>query len=465
MLEREARGVPEDCLLDVQAFYRGVMIDARSLGRGRQRCYAVGFGAAADAPVGAEFVAGGLVHELVTWDEGGGGRWVVHATGRMTGELVLQGAATTPLGRWVEERGPSFALPEGAAAAIACGEMMFVIRAAVEAAPRVGARPLVWRWRQHGYLFGAALGVALVALVVSVVPPDARALSLPSLASEQRLLPYQIIPVQAVAPPARASAPGAAGGGPPLPAGGPDGRPRKRPRPLMAAARAPAPVPADAEGARRSGLLGLLEPDAFEEGSPLRALFSRGSALDAETLTGLSRVGSGEEYGEAGTGLAGIAVRPGGPGRERLLGSGGLGTVGRGPGLGPGVERYGADQGRLARRQPLSPPPVVPGEVKLRGSLDREIVRRVVRQHLNEIRHCYQSELPRHPDLQGRVTVQFAILPTGQVAASSLESSSLGNARVELCVVQAVRRWTFPTPAGGGMVVAIYPFNFFVAGR
>jgi hypothetical protein len=36
----------------------------------------------------------------------------------------------------------------------------------------------------------------------------------------------------------------------------------------------------------------------------------------------------------------------------------------------------------------------------------------------------------------------------------------MGNLRVENCVVQAVRRWEFPKPLGGGIVIVSYPFNF-----
>jgi hypothetical protein len=44
------------------------------------------------------------------------------------------------------------------------------------------------------------------------------------------------------------------------------------------------------------------------------------------------------------------------------------------------------------------------------------------------------------------------------VLTSVLESSTLGNARVESCTTQAVRRWEFPRPLNGGMVTVSYPF-------
>jgi hypothetical protein len=53
-----------------------------------------------------------------------------------------------------------------------------------------------------------------------------------------------------------------------------------------------------------------------------------------------------------------------------------------------------------------------------------------------------------------------------RVAASArlffylVESTTLGNPRMEDCVAGAVRGWEFPRPPGGDLVVVSYPFNF-----
>ena len=83
-----------------------------------------------------------------------------------------------------------------------------------------------------------------------------------------------------------------------------------------------------------------------------------------------------------------------------------------------------------------------------------------IRQHLNEVKDCYEMELSRKPSLQGRVTVQFTIVTTGQVITAVVQSSTLGNTRVENCVVNAVRRWAFLKPNDGGIAIVSYPFNF-----
>jgi TonB family protein len=65
--------------------------------------------------------------------------------------------------------------------------------------------------------------------------------------------------------------------------------------------------------------------------------------------------------------------------------------------------------------------------------------------------------------LGGRISVQFIIAATGQVINSFIQSTTMGNVRVEKCVVDAVKRWEFPKPTGGGIAIVSYPFNF-VAG-
>ena len=100
----------------------------------------------------------------------------------------------------------------------------------------------------------------------------------------------------------------------------------------------------------------------------------------------------------------------------------------------------------------------------MRGTLDREIIRRIVRRHLNEVRYCYEQALARRPSLEGRLVVQFAIAGTGQVTTSLLQSSSVPAPAVGDCVVNAVRRWAFPAPSGGGMALVSYPFTFSPAG-
>ena len=58
------------------------------------------------------------------------------------------------------------------------------------------------------------------------------------------------------------------------------------------------------------------------------------------------------------------------------------------------------------------------------------------------------------------MAVKFTIAGNGSVIAASVEESSMNDSAVENCIVGKIRRWVFPAPKGGGIVVVKYPFIF-----
>jgi len=92
--------------------------------------------------------------------------------------------------------------------------------------------------------------------------------------------------------------------------------------------------------------------------------------------------------------------------------------------------------------------------------LDKEIIRRIIRRHIEQVLACYEPERRKKADLSGRINVQFTIAASGDVTASRLVSSTMRNAVVEACTVAAVKGWEFPKPLGGGHVDVTYPFVF-----
>ncbi len=208
---------------------------------------------------------------------------------------------------------------------------------------------------------------------------------------------------------------------------------------------------ADTEVAMNAGIAGeLMVSSPFATGD---------TSVGSDAIHALGNL-QGGEFGESkgfgGLGLQG-AGRGGGGISERGIGLANVGTAGRGGG-GRGGGGYGKGAGDLGERNSRVPK-IVPGNPQVQGSLDREIIKRVVRQHRGEIKFCYEGELQKNKGLEGRVTVRFTISATGSVVSAVVKESSLNNASVERCITDKIRRWIFPEPKGGGIVMVNYPFN------
>lgn len=167
-----------------------------------------------------------------------------------------------------------------------------------------------------------------------------------------------------------------------------------------------------------------------------------GVAFGSGTLNTGWGAGNGGGYGFGG----------GGPG-GRGTGGNGLGGAGGGTGTGNGAGSGGGERRVVFGNQQLAPA----------GGLSPEQVRRVVMAHTGALRACYESEAQRNPQLRGGVTVAWQIDNTGTVTSASLAGTTIGNPRVEGCVVRQVKTWHFPT-SDAPTTVASYPFRFGVGG-
>ncbi len=217
------------------------------------------------------------------------------------------------------------------------------------------------------------------------------------------------------------------------------------------------------EQARNAGIIGTLRAMQGAWNSPTSP-FGAATALGNDPTSALGALMGdqiGENAGFGGLGLRGTGRGGGGTG-EGTIGLGNLGTIGHGGGGGSG-NGYGRGAGGFRGRS-ARVPRIRSGNAEVRGSLSREVIRRVIRRHINEVKFCYEQELNARPDLEGRVTVRFIISPTGAVQNAVTQATTLRNQRVESCITSAVRRWTFPAPDGGGVVIVNYPFMLSAAG-
>ncbi len=430
--------------------------------------YVIGSDPGVDAPVSPDFVPS-PAFELVS---AGAGDFVVNVTPQMTGEAMID-RQVLPLQQIVQQRGASFSLPEQGRAKIDCADTTFLVSSTPK--PRVLEVPfLTWRWSEQAYTVGSAVGLMLFLLMIFSVPPDPKSLSLDLFNADNRFVNFLIKPPEEK----EEELPDW------LKKKGPDEQGGKGKRHKDEEGKMGKKTSKNKEGlyglkgpkdnidphlakklseeeAKNAGILGVLK---MNEGSHLASIFGRDTALGTDpenVLGGLIGNQIGEAYGVGGLGLVGSGSGGGGTG-EGTIGLGNLGTIGKGGGGGLG-SGYGRGAGGLGGRRAKAPE-VMPGQANVRGSLDKEIIRRIVRRHMNEIKYCYEQELLKKPELGGRVAVQWTISASGQVVSSVLSSSTLSNARAENCIVQAVRRWEFPKPLGGGIVIVTYPFMLTPAG-
>ncbi|HEX9401732.1 MAG TPA: AgmX/PglI C-terminal domain-containing protein [Anaeromyxobacter sp.] len=76
-----------------------------------------------------------------------------------------------------------------------------------------------------------------------------------------------------------------------------------------------------------------------------------------------------------------------------------------------------------------------------------------------EVRRCYEAALGNDPTLGGKVTIQFAILPSGAVSGVSVARSSFRRDAVPTCVAAVVRGWRTPFRPEEAVTVE-YPLSF-----
>jgi len=97
--------------------------------------------------------------------------------------------------------------------------------------------------------------------------------------------------------------------------------------------------------------------------------------------------------------------------------------------------------------------------VKIEGGMSREMVKRVIDQHLDEITYCYETALMSNPSILGRMVFEWKILKNGRVGEIRIVASSVNSNQIHGCIKSAIKSWQFPKPVGTEVVVS-YPFVF-----
>ena len=95
----------------------------------------------------------------------------------------------------------------------------------------------------------------------------------------------------------------------------------------------------------------------------------------------------------------------------------------------------------------------------MNGDLSKEVIRRYIRDHLEQLTFCYEAQLLYRPTLEGDLAVSFLIDPAGHVQGVVASGVST---EVETCVAGVIRAIEFPKTVGGGTTQVNYPLTFHV---
>ena len=84
--------------------------------------------------------------------------------------------------------------------------------------------------------------------------------------------------------------------------------------------------------------------------------------------------------------------------------------------------------------------------LKIEGSIEESLIRRVLRRNAGQIRYCYQRVQKDDPKLGGQATFQVVIAQDGNVSDATTTSSPANFSKVSRCIESRFRRFRFPSP-------------------
>ncbi|MFA6235811.1 MAG: AgmX/PglI C-terminal domain-containing protein [Bacteriovorax sp.] len=97
------------------------------------------------------------------------------------------------------------------------------------------------------------------------------------------------------------------------------------------------------------------------------------------------------------------------------------------------------------------------------GSIDPEILRKILGEYLAQFKFCYQQELQEQSEkIKGIVDLNFRIEGDGKVSKVNIKSAQTKfSDRGISCMSNILKMIDFPKPKGGGLVDVRQPLNFF----
>jgi TonB family protein len=94
------------------------------------------------------------------------------------------------------------------------------------------------------------------------------------------------------------------------------------------------------------------------------------------------------------------------------------------------------------------------------GQRSTESILRVIRQHTPGLRHTYNKYLKTNPGFKGKITLKFAIAPSGAIVELTIMGTTTGVSEFDAEIRDKVRTWRFEPVKGKSNDVVTVPFTF-----
>lgn len=111
---------------------------------------------------------------------------------------------------------------------------------------------------------------------------------------------------------------------------------------------------------------------------------------------------------------------------------------------------------------PVNPPPRSSTGTDPRETRTQQVITSVVAQNRDKVRACYDAARANNPELAGTLTIHFELDPRGKVTQANVvpQRSSLTQAALHACALDAIRAISFPPSSRGFESRVTYPFDF-----
>lgn len=217
-------------------------------------------------------------------------------------------------------------------------------------------------------------------------------------------------------------------------------KPKKSPKKAVAKAAKSAPKKAKAKAKTKAY--------DFKVATNVSSLFSNSSAVSVSNSKSVSNVKttSNSASGSLNTKVNGTS--------SAEVGQLGKDSAGRGP-ASFGSKGLSSKAGRNTA--------YIQTKTVVLGSMDPELLRKILQQYLPQFRHCYQQELAYNSeDIKGIVDLNFEISGSGKVGKMDIRAKdSRFSKRGINCMTKVLAIIDFPKPKGGGRVAVRQPLSFF----